>query len=257
MAISLKSLQRGAAMKPPRMLVYGVAGIGKTTLSAGAPAPIVLQTEDGLGTLDVPAFPLAKTFADVMDALQALATEQHEFKTLVVDSLDWLEPLVYAHTCQTNKWGSIEDPGYGKGYMAAMAFWRDYISAINYLRDEIGMTIVQLAHSQIRRFESPETEPYDRYELKLQKHTAALVMEHSDVVLFANYRVGVTKAEAGFNKKVSRAIGSGERVINTTERPAWLAKNRYAMPDQIPMPREGAWAQLAQHIPYFNNPTKE
>lgn len=256
MAISLKSLQRGAASKPPRMLIYGVAGIGKTTLSAGAPAPIVLQTEDGLGTLDVPAFPLAKTFGDVMDALQALATEAHEFKTLVVDSLDWLEPLVYAHTCATNKWGSIEDPGYGKGYLAALAFWRDYIAAINYLRDEIGMTIVQLAHSQIRRFESPETEPYDRYELKLQKHTAALVMEHSDVVLFANYRVGVTKADAGFNKKVSRAIGSGERVINTTERPAWLAKNRYAMPDQIPMPREGAWAQLAQHIPYFN-PTKE
>lgn len=256
MAISLKSLQRGAAMKPPRMLVYGVAGIGKTTLSAGAPAPIVLQTEDGLGTLDVPAFPLAKTFGDVMDALQALATEEHEFKTLVVDSLDWLEPLVYAHTCAVNKWGSIEDPGYGKGYLAALAFWRDYISGINYLRDEIGMTIVQLAHSQIRRFESPETEPYDRYELKLQKHTAALVMEHSDVVLFANYRVGVAKADAGFNKKVARAIGSGERVINTTERPAWLAKNRYAMPDQIPMPREGAWSLLAQHIPYFN-PTKE
>jgi len=161
MAVSLKSLQRGAVAKAPRMLIYGVAGIDKTTLAAGAPAPVVLQTEDGLGTLDVPAFPLAKTFGDVMDALQSLATEGHEFKTLIVDSLDWLEPLIYAHTCAANKWGSIEDPGYGKGYVAALAFWRDYIAGINYLRDEVGMTIVQLAHSQIRRFESPESEPYE------------------------------------------------------------------------------------------------
>lgn len=253
MAISLSSLQRGAAPKAPRMLVYGVQGIGKTTLIASAPAPVVIQTEDGLGTLDVPAFPLAKTFTEVMDALNSLATEAHEFRTLGLDSLDWLEPLVWAHTCKANNWASIEDPGYGKGYLAAMSFWRDYIDAINYLRDERGMAIIQTAHCKIKRFDSPETEPYDRYEIKLHAATGALLMEHSDCVLFANYRVATTNADVGFNKKVTRAIGSGERVLNTQERPAFLAKNRYAMPDQIPMPREGAFNEIARFIPYYSS----
>jgi len=251
MAISLASLQRGAEVKPPRILVYGVQGIGKTTLIADAPAPVILQTEDGLGTLDVPAFPLAKTYQDVMGALATLATEAHEFKTLGVDSLDWLEPLVQQHACRENGWKSIEDAGYGKGYVAAMGFWREYVDAINYLRDTIGMTIIQTAHSQIKRFDSPETDPYDRYEIKLHKSAGALLMEHSDCVLFANYQMATTKADAGF-KKVTRAVGTGERVLNTQERPAFWAKNRYSMPEKLPMPKDHPFQHVAAHIPYFS-----
>lgn len=260
MAISLESLQRGAEKKPPRILIYGVSGIGKTTLLASAPSPVVIQTEDGLGDLEVTAFPLAKSYTDVMDALTALATEDHDFKTLGIDSLDWFEPLVWKHLITENPTSekgsvisSIEDYGFGKGFNMALTYWRDYIDAINYLRDEVGMTIIQTAHSQIKRFDSPETDPYDRYELKLHKGAAALVQEHSDCVLFANYRIGMTKADVGFNKKVTRAIGSGERVIYTQERPAYLAKNRYSMPDTIPL-RLGAegWGELSQYIPYFN-----
>lgn len=252
MAISLASLLRGTENKPPRLLIYGVAGIGKTSWAAGAPSPVFIQTEDGLGTLDATAFPLAKTYGEVMEALQVLATEQHSFQTLVVDSLDWLEPLIYAHACAVNKWANIEDSGYGKGYVAALAYWRDYIDAINYLRDSVGMTIIQTAHSQIKRFDAPDTEPYDKYELKLHKASAALVMEHSDCVFFANYRVSITKADAGFNKKIARAVGSGERVLNTERRPAFEAKNRYTMQDQLPMPKDDPFGPVMQSIPFFN-----
>jgi hypothetical protein len=247
MAISLSSLQRGAVQKPPRILVYGVSGIGKTTLATSALNPVVIQTEDGLGTIDVQSFPLAKSYTDVMDALASLATEAHDLKTLVVDSLDWMEPLVWAHACTRNGWPNIEHPGYGKGYVEALILWREYIDAINYLRDTVGMTVVQIAHTNIKRFDSPESEPYDRYEIKLHKTANALVQEHSDVVLFANYRIATTKADAGFNKKITRAIGSGERVLYTQERPAFLAKNRYGMPESMPM----AWANVAAAIPYF------
>lgn len=245
MAISLNQLVRAARPKPPIMTVYGVHGIGKTTFAAQAPSPVFVQTEDGLGTLACPHFPLAATFEDAIGALAALYTEPHDFKTCVIDSVDWLEALIWAKACRDNGWASIEDAGYGKGYVAALNLWRQYIDGLNALRDDKGMTVIQIAHTDIKRFDSPEHDPYDRYTIKLHARAAALVQEHSDIVLFANYRISTVKADVGFNKKVSRAVGSGERVIHTTERPAFLAKNRYGLPDTLPLD----WQAFAQAMP--------
>ena len=118
MAISLASLQKNSP-KAPRVVIYGDAGTGKTTFGACAPSPVFLQTEDGLGNLAATAFPLATSFDDVMGALQSLYAEEHQFKTLVVDSLDWLEPLVWQQVCTTHKVARIEAMPYGKGYVEA------------------------------------------------------------------------------------------------------------------------------------------
>ena len=123
MAISLASISRSTP-KPPRIVIFGDAGIGKTTFAVSAPDPIVLQTEDGLGALDVPAFPLAKSFGEVMEAIYSLYEEDHLYKTLVVDSLDWAEPLIWQQVCQSSKVESIESLGYGKGYIEALTYWR-------------------------------------------------------------------------------------------------------------------------------------
>ena len=245
MAISLASLKSTTALAPPRILAHGVAGIGKSTFGAQSDHPVFVLTEDGLGTLKVDHFPLARTFDDVMEALAALYSEPHDYKTVVVDSIDWLEPLVWQRTCKDNGWSSIEDPGYGKGYIAALDLWRQYLDGLNALRDERGMTVIQIAHTDIRRFDSPEHEPYDRYVIKLHARAAALLQEHSDVVLFANYRISTVKSDVGFNKKVTRALGSGERVLYTAERPAFLAKNRYGLPDVLPLD----WQAFAAAMP--------
>lgn len=245
MAISLASLKSTAAVAPRRILLHGVAGIGKTTFASQADRPVVVQTEDGLGSIKVPHFPLAKSFDAVMEALAALYTEAHDHKTVVVDSVDWLEPLVWERACRDNGWGSIEEPGYGKGYVAALDLWRQYLEGLNALRDQRGMTVIQLAHTDIKRFDSPEHEPYDRYVIKLHARAAALLQEHSDVVLFANYRISTVKSVVGFNKKVTRALGSGERVLYTAERPAFLAKNRYGLPDMLPLD----WQAFAAAMP--------
>jgi hypothetical protein len=154
---------------------------------------------------------------------------------MVLDSLDWLEPLIWAEACRQNGWKSIEDAGFGKGYVAALTIWRRYIDGINALRNDSGMAIIQIAHTDIKRFDSPEHDPYDRYVIKLHTRASALIQEHSDVVLFANYRVATKGADVGFNKKVTRAVGSGERLMYANERPAFLAKNRYSLPDVMPL----------------------
>ena len=175
MAISLASLQTSSTLRPPRILMHGVHGVGKTTFAAGADAPVVIMTEDGLGMLKVPHFPLATSYADVVEALDALLNEDHGYSTVVIDSVDWLEPLVWAETCRRNGWASIEAPGFGKGYAEALTVWREYLDRLNALRDRRGMAVVQIAHTDIKRFDSPEHEPYDRYVIKLQTPAPAPV----------------------------------------------------------------------------------
>lgn len=247
MAISLSSIKRSGAPKPPTMLVYGVHGIGKTSLAASAPNPIFLQAEDGLGAIEASTFGLLKDYSQIMEAIGSLYSEEHDFKTVALDSADWMETIVWAETCRMNGWKSIEDAGYGKGYAAALDLWKMLLDGLNALRDEKQMAVIILAHSEIRRFDAPDSEPFDRYQPKLHKGASAILQEHADCVLFCNYRVNTVKADAGFAKKVVRGVGSGERLLHTVERPAFLAKNRYSLPDSLPLD----WDALAAGIPYY------
>lgn len=249
MAISLSSLRKVTATEPPRILLYGVVKIGKTTLAAEFPDPVFLQIEEGTpGDIELTSFGKLKTFDEVMDAFGALYAEDHDFRTVVVDSLDMLEPLVWAETCRRNGWKSIEDPGYGKGYVEAENVWRDYVEAVNALRER-GMIVVQIAHCETVRFEPPGTEPYNRYNIKLHKRASALVSQEADVIAFMNYDVNLKKTDVGFNKKTTHAEGGGQRIVHLEERPAFIAGNRYGMPARITYKRGQGYAELSKYFP--------
>ena len=251
MAISLASIRRSGRPKPPMVMMYAVHGIGKTTFGASAPRPIFIQTEDGLGKIETDTFGVLKTFDEVMDAIGTLYNEKHDFKTLVVDSLDWAEPIIHAETARINGWKSIDDgtkdTAFQRGYKAAADTWKILLEGLTALRDERDMAVVMLAHSEIKRFESPEADAFDRYQPKLHKDASAIIQEACDDVLFCNYRVNTVKTDVGFNKKLVRGVGSGERLIYTVERPAFLAKNRWSLPDNMPL----AWNAYASGIPYY------
>ena len=241
MAFDLKSIRKNDAMAAPRIMVYGVEGIGKSTFCAGAPNPIYILTEDGLGSLKVDHFPLATSFADVMDAIASLYKDNHAFETVVIDSLDWLEAIIQRETEQKY---DAKDLAYGKGALIAAERWREILDGLNALRNDKGMAVILIAHTTIKRFDSPEVEPYDRYQPKLQERSNAVVREWSDAVLFANYRTIVKKDDVGFNQTNNRGISTGERLLFTSERPAYMAKNRYNMPESIPL----SWDAFAEAI---------
>jgi hypothetical protein len=232
--MKLEQIKRGGDIKPPRVLIYGPAGVGKTTFGAAAPNPIFLPIEDGLGKIEVDAFPKPKNYSEARAALDTLAKEDHEYRTLVIDSLDWLEPMIWAHTCEQNKWQSIEQPGYGRGYVEALRYWREFLDRVNYLRDAKRMATVMIGHSAVKRFEAPDSEGFDRFVIKLQAKACDLISEHSDAIFFANHKYTTIKTEERGRTRV-RGRGDGSRVMYTEERPAWIAKNRFDLPPEMPL----------------------
>lgn len=241
MAFDIKSIQKNTALAAPRIMLYGVEGIGKTTFAAGAPDPVFICTEDGLGSLQVDHFPLASKASDVLDAIATLCKEDHNFKSVVLDSVDWLDNLIWQDVEATH---DAKDLAYGKGAMIVAERWREVLDGLNFLRNKKGMVVILIAHTQIKRFDSPEVEPYDRYQPKLQERSNAILREWVDALLFANYKTIVRKDDVGFNKTNNRGVSTGERLLYTSEKPAYMAKNRYSLPESLPM----SWEAFTQAI---------
>ena len=229
----INNLRVGKQVVPPRICIYGGHGIGKSTLASQFPAPIFISTEDGLDSLDVTSFPKATTLADVVGSIKTLLKEEHAFKTVVVDSVDWLiEPLIVT---SVNAQYDEKEQAYGKGQMYVAEEFREILQGLDALRTRRGMNVVLIAHASVVKFEDPRTEPYDRYQPKLPNRCNALLQEWADVLAFAAFKVIIKKDDAGFNAKKTRGTTNGDRLLHFIETPAYAAKNRYNCPEDIEM----------------------
>lgn len=245
----LSTVTKGKSQRPPRILIHGGEGIGKSTFGASAPDPIFIQTEDGLDEIDSAKFPLAKTLSEAGEQLDSLIKEDHDYKTVVIDSADWLERLIHDQVCRDSGCETIVKAagGYGKGYEVALTYWREIVNRLDTLRNERGMICILVAHSKVEKFEDPESPPYDRYSPRLHKSSAALLCEWCDAVLFATRRFRTTTTEVnGKARTTATAIGKdgGERVIRAYGGPTCLAKNRYRITAEIPL----SWAAFIDAI---------
>lgn len=216
-------------------LIYGPDGVGKTTFGIDGPKPFVLGKEKGIpdGRKVMSVNP--GNFSEVLQTIKDLIKEKHDYETLVIDSLDWLEPLNWDHVCKADGKSSIEDVGggYGAGYIRANAAWMQMIELLAALRSEREMNIVLLAHSEVKIFNDPsQPAPYDRYQIKLNGKAAALWREFVDLVGFANEEVFTKVSKDG---KKSKAFGDGKRILYTQRRPSFDAKNRLGLPFELPL----------------------
>jgi hypothetical protein len=242
-----ETLIRGRVHVPPRICIYGNHAIGKSTLASKFPNPIFISTEDGLNALDVISFPRARIFKDVEEDIRNLIRDEHNFKTAIIDTVDWLvEPLI---TRVVEDAHDAKELSYGKGAMLIAEEFRNVLQGLDVLRIKRSMNIVLIAHSEIRRFENPLTEPYDQFRPKLPTRCNALLQEWLDVLAFAAFRIIIKKADVGFNNTVARGITTGDRLLHFVESPAFVAKNRYpGSPNDIPMKYE----ELKKHVPIFD-----
>lgn len=238
----------GVLNRPQKVVVYGPEGIGKSTFASYFPDPLFLDIEDSTSQLDVKRIQ-GITSWEMLLSLISQINQERPCKTVVIDTADWAEKLCIQHVCAVNKKGSIEDFGYGSGYVKLLEEFAKLLEALN-LSVKAGINVVLNAHAQIRKFEQPdEMGAYDRWELKLNKkttaQTAAIVKEWTDALLFINYKTVVVADDNGKKKGVG-----GKRVMYTQHASTWDAKNRWGLPMEMPF----EFASIAKFIPGNEGP---
>lgn len=233
---------------PPRIVLHGPEKVGKSTFFAGAPDPVFIQTEDGLTGIDAFALPLCSDYNQMIEQIGMLCTEEHAYKSVILDSADWAERLIHTHVCTIEDVSNIEKAqgGYGKGYLEALNLWRSLLRGLDYLNKEKGMIIGVICHSRIVSINDPLNEVYDSYQMKLHdpksgNGSSALLREWADILLFADtekFTHKITKQGGNEKKaadKLGRATTSGRHFIYTRPSPAYAAGNRYSLPPQLDM----------------------
>ncbi|WP_367007414.1 AAA family ATPase [Streptococcus sp. ZY19097] len=231
-------ITKGKRARAQKVVIYGPEGIGKSTFAAQFPEPLVIDTEGSTDNMDVSRLDKPSSYTMLKNEIAWVKANPTVCKTLVIDTIDWAESLVIADVCAQHGKKGIEDFGWGNGYTYTKEEMGRLLNLLGELVD-LGINVVLTAHAQMRKFEQPdEMGSYDRWELKLGKktssQTAPLVKEWADMVLFANYKTVVMTADNGKKK----ATG-GQRVLYTQHHPAWDAKNRHGLPEEMPFDYAG------------------
>ncbi len=236
----LADITTGRVVAPLLAIVYGPPGAGKSTFAGNAKDPIFIQTERGTDQLDVARFPQSHSTADVFQRCRELLEEEHKFRTVVLDSLDWFERLAQEEIAQANRVESVATIPYGRGYEEAARLVRDLIKYLDALRNRKGMNVILVAHSQVRATQTAELEAYDENTLRLHKTVAAMMTEWVDHVLFAHFDQRIRKDANGKTK----GVGSPQRMMTTRKTAFCVAKNRANLPETMPL----EWSAFATAV---------
>lgn len=236
MAIDLSQLSKPSGQRPIIVTLFGEGGVGKTTLAAMFPNPVVIRTEDGtqslVGNDGVQLFPLATCVKDVLDAIEALATQEHDFKTLVLDSITQLATMIEHEIVQADpKAKSINQAGggYGAGYNAASEVHRQIREWAGALAYEKGMNVVFIGHAETEMMDLPDMDQYTRYSVRLHKKSLPHYTDNVDAVCMV--RLKTFTRDGNGDKK--RAISTGEREVICHPQAASVTKNRFNITEPL------------------------
>lgn len=224
------TISRGKLETPVRAVIYGSEGIGKSTLAAQLPDPLFIDIEGGTAQLDVARIDTPTSWSMLIEEVAFVRDNPDVCRTLVIDTADRAQALCENALLIESGVDSIEKigGGYGKGYTALLEKFR---KDLLYRLDEViarGINVVLLAHAVMRKQESPDDPPFDRWELNLQKKIAPEVRAWADLLLFCNFRIMAVE-ENGRTK----ARGQAKRIMYANHRPTFDAKNRYGLPDEM------------------------
>ena len=236
MAIDLKTLSKPSGQRPIIATLFGEGGMGKTTLASMFPSPVFIRTEDGTASLagndNVSLFPLATSTQDVLDAIEALATQKHDHKTLVIDSITQLATMVEAEIVAADpKAKSINQAGggYGAGYSTAAEKHRQIRDWAGSLAYEKGMNVIFIGHADTEMLDLPDMDAFARYTVRMHKKSLPNYTDNVDLVGLIRLKTFVRGGDG--DKK--RAISTGEREIICHPQASSVTKNRFNISEPL------------------------
>jgi len=225
-------VRKGQPRRKPKLMFIGEGGIGKTTLGNKFPNPLFICAENGLigEEFDETDNYSPQKWPEMAEIVDDFKSGKLSNEWLVVDTIDWLEPMLQKHVATKAHQTNFADFEWGKGHILAGIEWRAFLSRLENLRKEKDVGIIFLSHCEIKTFNNPAGDNYDRYQAKISKQVSALTREWCDAVLFAKYE---TYTHKDTPKGKAKGVGGDTRVLYTTQTAAWDAKNRYGMPDKM------------------------
>ena len=231
-SVGLAGVTVGGDPLPTRTMIYGVDGIGKSTFAAESNKPIFLPTEDGALRIPVPQFPLCETWDALLGNLRTLYSQDHDYKTVVIDSADWAQALAVAHVTKYKFEDDIQKfDSFGRGYKVLMSEWERLLRGLDAVRKHKGMEIILIGHAAVKTIKNPGGDDWDKYQSNLVDTPSTSIWnktkEWCDILLFANYEVIIDKdsPKAGKGKGVL-VQGDGQRVLHSGPSAAWDSKVR-------------------------------
>ena len=234
--------------RPVLAMLYGPPGVGKSTFGASAPNPIFIPCERGLDQITVAKFPTPGTLAEFGTYLNAVDTEEHDYETVVIDTADALELLIFDAVCNEGKVKSIEEfgGGYGKGFTRAREYWARLLTRLTALSER--MNVLLVAHSHLRTVSDPMlATAYDIHEPKIQAKSIELIRQSVDLIMFARLQTSVIKD--GPKARKGRGLIGDDREMYTQPTSGIECKNRF----NLESPMEFNWATLQAGIDAFYN----
>lgn len=256
MVFTLESISSAKRIRAPRIVLLGTSKIGKTEFASGSDNPIFLpiKGEEGVDDYDVQAFPVIKSYEEAEEALAVLCGE-HNFQTVVVDSASTFSTLVDDMAIRkegvSNK--GILGGGWGHQFDTILIYWKKFMDALDYLRNEKNMTVIIIGHVTIRGSRDPETESFDQWAFDVDKKVAEALVRWADCTLFMKKKVFIKKEKGAFGKeeKIAKDVTGDKRYLCTQSSPTYPAGGRGAygrLPAEIELPRDNAWQEFMKHV---------
>ena len=249
MGFNPNSIRKGVKEMPRKIVLYGPPKLGKSTLAGATKNALMIPTEDRVAHIKCDKTPVVEVFEDITEVFDFLLNGKHSYKRVVLDTLDWLEPLIHDYAIRklneklegssATQAKSINDDNckettFQKGLkFIAPAAWKVFLANCDVLRTS-GIDVILVAHSDTITINPPDRDPYEKYVMKIHKHSLAVLEEWADIIAFYDKDIFVRKEKTGPTSTKGKAGTMKTRTLHLSgDNPAMISGNSFGLGDAV------------------------